>query len=75
MRLMIKRFAGLFGVFRIPFLFAVAHDEDQADGGEQKRADQQQDADQQTAEGNVFRIGLESCRIESAHRDDDDNDA
>ena len=74
MQLKINRFAELFRIFRVPFLFAVTHDENQADGGEQKRAEQQQGADQQTAEGDVLgrRIGRS---IKSAHGDDDENDA
>lgn len=63
-----------FGVFRVPFLFAAAQDEDRADGGDEKRDDEQNDADQKPAESDVFGR-LVGRSVKRAHRDDDENDA
>ena len=75
MQLMINRFAELFEVFRVPFFFAVAEDEDGADGGEQEREDKKDNAHQQTAERDVFRVGLEARAVKRADGNDDKNDS
>ena len=67
-------FESLFGVFRVPFFFAVAEHENSADGGKQEREYEQNDADQNSAESEVFVVRLETRAVKHFAEDDQKND-
>ena len=62
-----------FRVFRVPVFFAVAEHENRADGGEQEREYEQDDADQDPAEREVFIVWLEPGAVKHFAEDDQQN--
>ena len=64
-----------FRVFRVPVFFAAAQDENRADGGEQERKYEQDDTDQNSAESEVFVVGLETRAVKHFAENDQQNNS